>query len=92
MLATHSPITNLACRTIDVDGVAALVGRSATSVYRDDDAGRVPKSIRIGQSRRWLIAEIEAWLLHGCPPRAEWAAIWAELRRERSIGGLIPAA
>lgn len=73
--------------TTGAEGVAARTGRSPSSIIRDDDAGRIPRSVRIGAHRRWVIAEIESWLLHGCPPRDEWATIWADLRRNMTIAG-----
>jgi predicted DNA-binding transcriptional regulator AlpA len=58
----------------DTKGVAALTGRSGASVRRDDAAGRMPRSIRLGRSKRWRIAEVVAWVEAGCPDRATWEA------------------
>lgn len=58
--------------TIDFRGLGAMLDRSIPSLHRDDSAGRLPKGIRIGRSRKWLRSEIMAWLEAGCPPRDEW--------------------
>jgi predicted DNA-binding transcriptional regulator AlpA len=57
---------------IDTSGVAALLGRSVSSIERDDREGRIPALIRIGRHKRWRSREIEAWINAGCPLRAEW--------------------
>lgn len=74
------------CRTVDTEGAARLIGRSSRSIVRDDDSGRMPRSIHIGSSRRWLVAELDAWLMYGCPLRDEWETIWADLRKAHPIG------
>jgi prophage regulatory protein len=43
--------------------VAALTGRSRTSLYYDIKAGRFPRPIKTGlRSTRWFAADIEGWL------------------------------
>jgi len=37
--------------------------------------GKLPKSIRVGNSHRWFADEIEAWMHAKCPPQDEWEAI-----------------
>lgn len=68
------------CLTLDAKGVGQLIGRSARSIERDDDEGRIPQSVRIGASRRWIEEEVRCWLRHGCPRREEWVRIWEKLR------------
>jgi predicted DNA-binding transcriptional regulator AlpA len=61
--------------TLTREDMAAYLHRSVASVDRDDAAGRLPKSSRIGQRKLWLRSEIEAWLLAGMPDRATWEAM-----------------
>jgi hypothetical protein len=68
---------------IDIQVFAKLVSRSVPSLERDDAAGRIPAPLKIYHSKRWRLAEIEAWVAHGCPPRKEWRHIWEMLQRQR---------
>jgi excisionase family DNA binding protein len=47
---------------VDAAGVATLLNVSIRTVRRLADAGKLPAPIAIGGCRRWLIAEVEAWL------------------------------
>ena len=55
---------------IDVQQLTQLLGRSRASIARDVAAGRVPDPVRIGNSTRWRLGEIRAWVAAGCPPRS----------------------
>lgn len=57
---------------IDVEELAALLGRSTASLARDDAAGRLPTPVRIGGSKKWRFEELTAWVAAGCPPRSKW--------------------
>ena len=59
---------------IDIKGVAMMLGRSPRSVYRDDTAGRMPKPIKLGGSKKWRAAELLEWIEAGCPDRRKWEA------------------
>jgi predicted DNA-binding transcriptional regulator AlpA len=63
--------------------LAIYLHRSVPSIDRDDAAGRLPRAVRIGRRKLWRRAEIDAWLLAGCPPRSEWEAIQAAASRQR---------
>jgi predicted DNA-binding transcriptional regulator AlpA len=67
-----SPLTPLC---VDADGLAILLGISPRSVYRLNDAGRIPAPIDLGSSRRWFVEEILAWLRAGSPRRRQWVAM-----------------
>lgn len=54
--------------------LARLLGRSVPSIDRDDAAGRLPQPVRIGGHKKWRRAEIEGWVVAGCPDRAAWNA------------------
>jgi len=57
---------------IDIKGVAVMLGRSPRSIYRDDTAGRMPKPIKLGGSKKWRAAELLEWIDAGCPDRRKW--------------------
>jgi predicted DNA-binding transcriptional regulator AlpA len=59
----------------DIDALASLLSRSIPSLRRDDAAGRLPQAVRLGGSKRWRRAEIEAWIEAGCPERERWSAM-----------------
>lgn len=54
---------------LDVRQLAALLNRSVASLRRDDAAGRLPKAVRLGGSKRWRAEEITNWVAAGCPKR-----------------------
>jgi predicted DNA-binding transcriptional regulator AlpA len=60
---------------IGLKQLAALLGRSASALSRDVEAGRVPSAVLLGGSRKWRIDEIRAWVTAGCPDHATWVAM-----------------
>lgn len=54
---------------------ARLLGISARQFRRLDSAGAVPLAIRIGASKRFAVAELQAWIAHGCPSRHQFQAL-----------------
>jgi predicted DNA-binding transcriptional regulator AlpA len=45
-------------------------------------SGRLgPQPLALGRSKRWAVAEVEAWLAAGAPDRATWQTL-----RESSAG------
>ncbi len=54
---------------IDIRQLAVLLNRSVPSLERDQAAGRLPAPVRIGGSKKWRRADIEAWVAAGCPVR-----------------------
>lgn len=60
---------------IDIQQLSALLARSTASLERDEAAGRLPAPLRLGGSKRWRYAEIEAWVAAGCPERKTWEAM-----------------
>jgi excisionase family DNA binding protein len=60
----------------DIAGVAALLKVSRRTAYRLDDAGQLPAPIVLGKQKRWRVAEVEAWIRAGAPPRKAWE--WLE--------------
>ncbi len=68
---------------IDIVGLGAMLGRSVRSLERDDLAGRLPRPIRLGHSKRWRRDEINAWVEAGCPKRSAWEALRKPIRSIR---------
>ena len=54
---------------IDAKEVAKMLGLSPRTVWRFNDAGRLPKPVKLGTLVRWPREQIEAWLAAGCPSR-----------------------
>ena len=67
---------------LDAAEVGRVIGASRTSVYALHGREEMPAPIRVGRGLRWAKAEIEAWLLHGAPPRTAWERVWPRIRRE----------
>ena len=59
---------------INIKELAFVLGRSAESLSRDDKAGTIPASIKLGSSVRWDWNEILAWVKAKCPDRKTWEA------------------
>ena len=78
--ATLAPVV-LESALIDIRALAAALGRSVPTLERDDAAGRVPRHIKIGRSKRWRRAEISEWIELGCPCRADWEAMKKQTKR-----------
>jgi predicted DNA-binding transcriptional regulator AlpA len=72
---TTEPAREVPGLLIDITQLADLLRRSVASLERDQSAGRLPAPVYVGGSRRWRRAEIEAWVLAGCPERARWDEI-----------------
>jgi len=53
---------------LDVRAVAAMCGCSSRHIYRLADAGKMPRSLRIGRLIRWRRVSLETWLAENCPP------------------------
>lgn len=52
--------------------LAKMLGVSVRHVERLDSSGRLPKSLRLGRAKRWVVDDIKAWLRAGCPDRRTW--------------------
>ncbi len=71
------------CALLDAAGVAEVLGVGRSTVYALDAREELPVPIVLGtRRRRWVTAEIEAWLLYGAPRRSAWARLWPRVRNE----------
>jgi predicted DNA-binding transcriptional regulator AlpA len=64
VMTSEAPVEPL---VVDIKGLAKMLQRSVASLRRDEAHGRLPAGIRIGRSKRWRMAEIEAWVEAGAP-------------------------
>ena len=63
---------------LDATGVGQLLSISRRHLQHLDSSGRLgPRSVGLGRSRRWAVAEIRAWVTAGCPARPAWLAMTA---------------
>lgn len=60
---------------LTADEVAQLLGISTRTLWRLCSAGRCPPPLRIGGNTRWRRAEIETWVVQGCPQPASATGI-----------------
>lgn len=52
---------------IEIDAVAEKLRCHSRTVRRLADAGKMPRSLKIGGLIRWKLSEIVAWIDAGCP-------------------------
>ena len=52
---------------LTVHDVAEMLNCSGRTVYRLNDAGRMPRPVRLGSLVRWPRATLERWIDQGCP-------------------------
>ena len=53
-----------------INDVARLLNCSTRTVYRLNDAGRMPRPVRLGSLIRWNRSDVEQWIADGCPAPA----------------------
>lgn len=59
---------------VDINGLCELLSMSRSTVYSLYSSGRLPEGAKVGGKRFWSVAEIEAWVTAGMPPRSVWLA------------------
>jgi len=52
--------------------VAKILGCHKSSVWSLYNSGRLPRPLRLGGMTRWRLAEINQWVMAGCPSREKW--------------------
>jgi excisionase family DNA binding protein len=67
-MMTTKTAPNSAAVLIDVREVAALLGCSARHVVRLEEAGSMPRALKLGRLSRWNRDAVLKWLADGCPP------------------------
>jgi predicted DNA-binding transcriptional regulator AlpA len=51
----------------------SLLNMSKSGFYRAVALGLIPEGVKIMGGKRWLEADVLAWIEGGAPPAAEWA-------------------
>jgi len=74
LVLSPTAASDLSPLLLDIRDLAKLLSRSVGSLWRDDAAGRLPRAVRIGSSKRWRFDEIREWVSAGCPSRSDWEA------------------
>jgi len=59
---------------ISTSDLARELQVSAKTITRMDQSGKLPRPVRIGRSKRWVIQTIVDWIEAGTPNRREWEA------------------
>jgi predicted DNA-binding transcriptional regulator AlpA len=68
---------------LDATEVGQVLGVGRTKVHELHGRGELPAPVNVGsRGLRWARIEIEAWLLHGTPPRVTWERVWPRVRKE----------
>jgi predicted DNA-binding transcriptional regulator AlpA len=60
---------------LTAEDLARLLQLSGKTIKRMDQAGRLPRAVRLGErghTKRWRRDEIDAWIAAGCPDRGKW--------------------
>ena len=71
--ATHPTAEGIAgpnrapAELLTVRDAAAMLAVSPRHIYRQCDAGRMPRPLKLGSSIRWRRSEVLAWIAQGCP-------------------------
>jgi len=60
---------------LDTKRAAQMIGVSRSLFLSMHDSGRIPLPTRLGRRVLWRVAELEAWVEAGCPPRIRWEAM-----------------
>lgn len=50
------------CELVRISKIVEMLQRSRASIYRDIQKGEFPKPLKIGNSSRWLLAEIQDYV------------------------------
>jgi predicted DNA-binding transcriptional regulator AlpA len=85
LLMATSETSNVLPQTpllIGAEEAARMLGICRSSFLAADKTGEIgPQSVRIGGRRLWVLDELKAWALAGCPARQRWAAIWQQMTK-----------
>jgi predicted DNA-binding transcriptional regulator AlpA len=59
---------------VNYAGLSKLIDRSVSTLERMKASRKLPPSVRMGNSCKWLVADIELWVALGCPNEREFVA------------------
>lgn len=67
MAVTREAEKRVGARLLSVGDVAEKLNCSPRHVRRLADRGAMPRPVRVGRLVRWRSADIEQWIVEGCP-------------------------
>lgn len=73
-IAEQRSLVPLETFLIDAEEVARRLDVSSRTVWRLNSAGKLPKPLAVGGSRKWRADGIRRWVEAGCPARSAWEA------------------
>ncbi|MEK6675135.1 MAG: hypothetical protein AABZ47_05695 [Planctomycetota bacterium] len=69
------PASRVEPLAVDAKALAGLIGISVRTIRTHDAGGKLPRGVRIGGRKVWIVDEIKRWLESGAPNRATWEAM-----------------
>jgi predicted DNA-binding transcriptional regulator AlpA len=73
-MSTASNLAEPECLAVTDAEVAKLLHISRRHVANLDASGRLPRALRFGRAKRWILPELRAWMAAGAPSRDRWEA------------------
>ena len=59
-------------KLLTAKAVGEMLSLSKRQIFRLKSSGKIPASVKIGGSIRWVESEISAWIIAGAPDRRTW--------------------
>lgn len=72
--AVEAALDELRPLVVDYRGLSKLLDRSISTLERMKAARKLPPSVRMGNSCKWRVADIQLWLALDCPDEREFIA------------------
>lgn len=67
---SQEPTEQVTGALITAEDLAKLLAVSVRHIWRMADSGALPRALRLGRCVRWRRADIEEWIMKGCPTNA----------------------
>ncbi len=77
----RDPVRHISPCLVAAPEAAALCGVSERTWRKLDRSASIPRAIRIGRRRLWVVDEIHRWSCAGCPSRK----LWEEMKRASEV-------
>jgi len=75
MVNEKKPTPRTDTSLINAQAFGQRLSVSRRQIFRLNTSGKIPASIKVGGSVRWVSGEVSAWIEAGCPARDIWAQI-----------------
>jgi len=66
MLSSATNTITAHLQLLDIDDLSRLLKRSKAALWRDHEAGAIPRGMKLGRSVRWRQRDIERFIENGC--------------------------